>query len=334
MTTGQNPNPTLNDVARLAGLSLSAASYALRGARNIPPATAERVKAAAKTLGYRANPRVTELMTHIRRGQPVARGERIAFIWSDAPWKERSFQPFFQGVQARAAELGYGIEEFWLEEPGMTPIRLANILRSRGITGLILSPLHYNSHFELGWDWSLFSAAILGNAACTPELHRAGHHHYLGMRMAMEKLMEQGCSRIATLLDPAINDRAKRAWSASFLEHHPDRERSRAYLRFDSDPRKTPLLAWLKKIRADALVCCTPIAKQLCPANSNRCGGRRIAVLDRNTSGSRWDGVEQGEVVMGEQAIDLVAGQLTHNERGAPQHPKMLLFPGIWVQGM
>ncbi len=330
MTTGQNPNPTLNDVARLAGLSLSAASYALRGARNIPPATAERVKAAAKTLGYRANPRVTELMTHIRRGQPVARGERIAFIWSDAPWKERSFQPFFQGVQARAAELGYGIEEFWLEEPGMTPIRLANILRSRGITGLILSPLHYNSHFELGWDWSLFSAAILGNAACTPELHRAGHHHYLGMRMAMEKLMEQGCSRIAALLDPAINDRAKRAWSASFLEHHPERERSRAYLRFDSDPRKTHLLAWLKKIRADSLVCNSSTAHLLNPLGSSRTRGCRIVVLDRAPQETLWSGIDQGEEILGTQAVDLVAGQLTHNERGAPLHPKMLLFPGQW----
>src|SRR5690606_32389747 len=107
------------------------------------------------------------------------------------PWKERAFLSFFKGVKERAVELGYGIEEFWFKEPGMTPPRLAQILRSRGITGLVLSPLHHNQHFEPGWDWSFFSAAILGNAACTPELHRAGHHHYLGMRLALEKLVEQ-----------------------------------------------------------------------------------------------------------------------------------------------
>ncbi|WP_263264251.1 LacI family DNA-binding transcriptional regulator [Pseudomonas sp. RIT-PI-S] len=52
-TTGR---PTLNEVARLSGVSPITASRALRGVSTVAPALAERVRDAAASLGYVANP--------------------------------------------------------------------------------------------------------------------------------------------------------------------------------------------------------------------------------------------------------------------------------------
>jgi LacI family transcriptional regulator len=326
------PGSTLKSIARETGLSLSAISYALRGAPNISAATIKRVRAAAEKLGYQANPRVTELMAHIRRGLPVARGEKIAFIWADTVWKKRFSKSLFHGVNQRASELGYGIEEFWLKEPRMTSSRLAQILHHRGIRGVIFSPLHQHHHFALDWDWTLFSSAILGNATCTPELHRVGHHHYLGMRLALKTLLEQGHRRIAALLNPETNERAKRAWSASFLEHHPSRAKARHFLLLEAQPQKAPVLRWLKKIQADVLICQSSTAHFLNSTSWRSSQPLRWVVLDKSSEKSPWSGIDQGEEILGAQAVDLVAAQLTQHEQGAPLHPKMLLYPGHWVE--
>jgi LacI family transcriptional regulator len=48
--------PTLRDIARLAGVSVAAASYALRGDRRVGATTAARIREAAKRLSYRRDP--------------------------------------------------------------------------------------------------------------------------------------------------------------------------------------------------------------------------------------------------------------------------------------
>src|SRR5713101_1154572 len=47
--------PTITDVARAAGVSMTTVSHALNGRGFVDPATRERVKEAARKLGYRPN---------------------------------------------------------------------------------------------------------------------------------------------------------------------------------------------------------------------------------------------------------------------------------------
>ncbi|MBV9281528.1 MAG: LacI family DNA-binding transcriptional regulator [Chloroflexi bacterium] len=61
---------TIRDVAAAAGVSLSTASYALRGGRKLRPETVDRVKAAAARLEYRPN----ALMQSLLRGRSYTVG--------------------------------------------------------------------------------------------------------------------------------------------------------------------------------------------------------------------------------------------------------------------
>lgn len=318
---------TLKDVAKAAGLSVSAVSYALRGAPNIPSSTVERVRKLADRLGYRPQPRVAELMAHIRRGRTMPAGERLAFLWMDAPWKKRTFSILWTGARNRAAELGYGMEEFWLLEPGMTPARLHGILRARGIRGLVLSPLAGADHFELPWDWSPFCGVILGNAAGNPELHRAGHHHFSGMRQAVRHFREVGHRGMAALLPRSVDERAKRAWSGAFLAHHPHPASARRGLWVADGVDARAVGRWWRKLSPGALIT-TQVFLPALPAGARK---RPLLVLDWTPAVAGLPGIDQMESSIAAHAVDLVVARLQRNEGGIPSVPTQLLLPGRLV---
>jgi LacI family transcriptional regulator len=45
-------------------------------------------------------------------------------------------------------------------------------------------------------------------------------------------------------------------------------------------------------------------------------------------------GVDQSYDMVAANAVDLVVSQLNSNETGVPPWPRMLLFPGRWVEAV
>jgi LacI family transcriptional regulator len=328
----KNVHITMAQIAAEAGVARATVSYALREHPKIPLETATRVREAAERLGYQPNPQVASLMAHIRRGRPMAKGERIAFLWLDAHPGVRTFPVILEGARRRAEQLGYALEEFWLDEPGMSAARLGQIIRARGIAGLVISPiLEGHPSFRINWDWSQFAPAIVGNAACTPELHHAGFHHFMGMRTAFLALQAEGAQRIGALVYLDINERAKRALSSAFIAHSPAPDVGVRRIRVQARGVTTGLVSWLRQLRPDALITHCSLAQHLTMQHPGALKKLKIAVLDRPGETCAWAGIDQGEDVIAANAVDLVVGQLLRNERGAPEHVKMLLFPGRWV---
>lgn len=320
------PTVTLIAVARACGLSVSAVSYALRGAPNIPAATADRVRRTAETLGYRPHPRVAELMAHIRRARQPGPGERLAFVWMDAPFRSRPFATMWTGARDRAEQLGFALEEFWLKEPGLTAARLETILTARGLTGVILSPLSREARYDLRWNWQNFAGAVIGNAAGFPELPRSGHHHFSGMREAITRLTSQGHRRIATWLDAGVNERAKRAWSGAFLAHHPLPSQVRSLLWLIESDTTTGFSQWWKQRRPEALITLGAFVPLL-PKTVLR---QPVILLDRVPNDHTFPGVDQAEDFLAARAVDLVTVQLARHDRGLPDLPAQFLLPGRW----
>ncbi|SDO88039.1 transcriptional regulator, LacI family [Nakamurella panacisegetis] len=88
---------TIYDVARKAGVAASTVSRAFARPGRVNAVTAERIRGAAESLGYRANP--------LARALPTGRTSIIAFTISDVA------NPFYaeiiRGAQAAAAEAGF-----------------------------------------------------------------------------------------------------------------------------------------------------------------------------------------------------------------------------------
>ncbi len=336
--TKLSPYPvTLKQIALRAGVSRATVSYALRNHPKIPVATRDHVHAVATRLGYRPNPRIAGLMAHIRRGRTRPFGERIAFVWVHTTREEAERSLFLQavlaGARARAGQSGYALEEFWTADPGMNDVRLQRIIQARGIVGVVLSPVTTaETSVTLGWDWSCFAAAVIGNVTWTPELHHAGHHHYLGMRMGVLELAKLGYTRLAALADVETHERAKRAWEGAFLAHHPSSARAHGLWRLHRQGEKNDLAGWLRKTRADALIVSTTALLAL-PELRRAVRERALPVvtLSWQNEAPGIGGVDQCHERVAAHAIDLVIAQLHLNELGPPDLPRMMLFAGSWV---
>lgn len=321
-------SPTLTSVARAAGLSVAATSYALRGSPKIPAATREHVRAVAERLGYRPNARVAELMAHIRGGHSPDSAEVIALVWLEGrAFRMSDFQRLVQaGATERARERGFRLTAFWLPAHG-SPARLAQVLRARGIAGVVFGPVNAGTPVALDWPWDNFAMAVVGMAEWTQPLSRSGHHHYEAMRLALARLQDTGARRPAAWLDAATNLRAHRAWQAAWLACAPAGSARRLKLANPGD--ETGLADWLAAHRPDALVCGSPGELNL----ARRAGWKGDAarsVLLSWSPGHDGCGVEQGYDTIAAHAVDLVVAQLQRNERGLPDPPRMLLFPGRW----
>ncbi len=322
------PAPTLTAVARAAGLSAATVSYALRGSPKIPDATRDRVRAIAARLGYRPNARVAELMSHIRGGRSPDSAEVVALVWIEGRASEMS--PFQRLVQAGAAERakarGCRLTAFWLPAHG-SPARLAQVLRARGIAGVVFGPVNAGAPVALDWPWNDFAMAVVGMAEWTQPLSRSGHHHYEAMRLALARLQEAGARRPAAWVEASTNLRAHRAWQAAWLACAPNGSARRLRLAAPGD--EAGLAAWLATHRPDALVLSSPGDLH----HARRAGWKGDAsrsVLLSWESGHAAVGIEQGYDTIAAHAVDLVIAQLQRNERGLPEPPRMLLFPGRW----
>lgn len=324
---------TLAQIAKAAGLSIGTVSLALRDSPLLLDETKRKVRAVAEKLGYRPNPRVSALMAHIRRAKKVHQGERLAFIWLEATQEETRgglFSEYLNGARARAEHLGYALEEYRVNTPGVSPARLERILIARGIVGVVFSPMLHAAYFELPWDLGNFAAAVIGNASCRPDLHRAGFNHYLAVRALLQQMVQRGHSHSAAVFSREADQRARGAMSAAFLSNHPAGpvEAARRIFFVEHSPFEVPG-SWLARLKPDSLVThgdyCSvwqhgDMAAKLPPTY----------LIDVRPDGPRCPGIAQGEAVIAASAVDLVVGQLLRNERGVPPDAQSLLFAGHW----
>jgi len=119
---------TIGDVARVAGVSRSTASYALSGKRSLSEEVRQRVAAAVAELGYTPNAGARALAT--------SRTKTLGLL---AQFLEDEFAPammqYFLGVSNTARQLGYDL--LLVNEPD-GPASLRRVLASRMVDGVVL----------------------------------------------------------------------------------------------------------------------------------------------------------------------------------------------------
>ena len=345
--SGADRRVTLREVAKAAGVSVSAVSYALRGAANIPAETAARVRGVAEKLGYRPNARVGELMAHIRQARPLAKAEPLAMVYleGDRAWTRKNgfAQVVETGARTYAAQRGYRLDTFWLAEVDGNARRLAGILTARGISGVLFAPTVGKERIELDWPWENFAVAVAGMSELSVALPRAGHHHYEAMREVLRRLAAAGVKRPVLLAEAVTNERAHRGWEAAWLAYGGAGAARRVWLQTEAgraqgaegegwNANVAEIGAWLKATKADALVVDSSGLRKLAAAAGWTDATGRTVALAWDT-GSIYPGIDQGYDAIAAHAVDLVVTQLQRNERGLPNPPPMLLFPGRWRSG-
>lgn len=338
MASSPRQRITLRDIAEAAGVHFSTVSLALRNHPRLPRATCQRVQKVAKRLGYVPDPMLASLASYRRTLRPVSYRATLAWVTAFPgrdDWRRvHIFREQHAGAQRRAAELGYKLEHFWLGEPGLSPARASQILRTRNILGLIVAPLP-RAGSMLKLDWAEFSAVAIGYSLVTPALHVVSAHQYRCIRLAVQELRARGYRRIGLVMLSASDDRVDHNWQAGLLIEQS---------RMSSGERLPPLLlatwnerefaTWMEQVRPDAIITkLGEVVPALHAMGLKPPEGLGLVYLGDAHPGEGHSGVNENPQQVGVAALDFVVGMLHRNERGEPAVPHRLLIDGVWIDG-
>jgi LacI family transcriptional regulator len=329
---------TMTDVARRAGVCQATVSLALRHHPSIPAATRERVEQAAEALGYRKNAPISTLMACVRARKQMEPTTALAAVtgWPTRQWFAESdfYQGLMRGAVDRARELGYKLEEFWLNEPGLSERRLSQILVARGIEGAVVFPVPEHPHVDLEWD--KFAGSTIGYTLIEPALPRVSVAHYDAVTIALSQLSCRGYRRIGLAVDAVINERVQRHWLAAFCAYQFDPQAfdpGSVLLSQGNDIEQFG--AWLRSYRPDAIIVggLFEIRPWLSQLGLEAPGDVGLVGLSNRYAQSGCAYIDERPDAVGAVAVEIVVDQIRRNEQGIPAQHRDVLISGAWGDG-
>jgi LacI family transcriptional regulator len=333
------PNPSLEEIARRAKVSRSTVSRVLRHDPRISPATAERVRKVARELDYRPNPLLSTLMERVRVGRNVSYQGTIGIVTDQADaaqWyinSSGSWGRIHFGALQRAQERGYQIECFSVRDYPADGRRLSQVLHTRDIRGVYVTPGFAGR--ELRLDWQSFSGATTGHGLVRPSLHRVCYYNYHGIQLACGKLRAAGYRRIGLYLEHRSNEVTDNNYLAGFLlflRSVPAANRIPPTLvtRYAADEFR----AWYRQHRPDAVISSQAIVAEWALELGARCPDDFGFVhLDHTPNLTQWAGINHNNELIGRGVIDLILAQVNRGETGIPSHPTTTMVEGFWAEG-
>lgn len=329
---------TMMDVARAAGLSRAATSYALRDDPHVSEATRVRVRKIANSLGYRPDPLLSKLMSHLHEGAAKRYLGKLAFINPD-PKKDYAktateMRSFFGSLAPRALALGYEVEEFWWHEPGRSPRQLARMLLARGIRGIIVGEMQTMGELT-GFPWEHFSSITVGYSVVAPTLPRVVPHHYRNTTIALQQVQAAGYKRPGLLAYRQQSDAMSRLQVGSFLAWHAySPGGGRADLVSDTGMNDKVIRQWFDAQRPDVILTTNQPANIFFSEAGIRFP-RDVALVSLLQYGDapQIAGVTAGYDRLGAMAVNQLVLRLQHDERGIPENIPTIELEGRWVDG-
>jgi LacI family transcriptional regulator len=336
--------PTTREIALACGCNQSSVSRALRGNLKVSPERRAEIQRVARDMGWRANALASAYMAQIRTQRPPSYQATIGFLnthpTSNRPgdWLMHQVRNL-EGARQRAATLGFEVESFWLNEPGLTVRRLHGILRARGISGLIIPKRQSQSPALEAMTWERYAAVALEFSLSVPLMTRVATHSTHGFDLVFRKAAELGYRRIGVVvsedydrsLDHGVHfpmAYAREFWSArmgleicryDFAEPMPE-----------AMPR---IQRWLRETRPEMVLGEDIAWRAIQDMGWHVPTNVAFMNIDWSPEYPLIAGYNHRHDLQGAAAVDLVVGRLLQNDLGVPDVPRCLMIEGTWVDG-
>jgi len=327
---------TQRDMAKALGLSQAAVSLALSGQGKISDEIRRRVRSHAEEHGYRIDPALSALAAY-RTGKrrPGFQGT-VAWI-TNFPgrdcWKIDTFVDYHAGAESFLASHGYGMETFWLREPGMSAARLSDILKARGIDCILLCPQE-RAGVVADWDFSEFSVVTFGFTLEKPRFHMVTAQGFTSMRVLCDSLHDLGHRAIGFAYGQEVEKRSQGSWLGGYL----------VWQSLDPSARKIPplrlaegndkgLLRWKDRYKPDATISTDVAAFEFLKKSGCRIPREMsfcltVADPSQGVGGMTFDNYRIGEI-----AARKVIGLHHARERGTPPLHEFTAIEGVFDPG-
>ena len=325
---------TLRDIAKEAGSSLAAVSMALRDDPRIPAATRNRVKEAAKRLGYRPDPALSEFISSRWRGGASREGVTLGFL-HNSPEAVGGDARIYRGAVARAGELGYKLDTFYTKQYA-DDAALQRVLRARNIRGLLLDM------FEppcVNLNWSDFCAVNCRLGGFLPPLHTVYQDVVSAIEALWQGAQARGYRRIGFAMleydNVVLNDDALRRAAISLTQNQSEAVPPLILKSSQDWWHKTP--RWYRKWKPDAVIGMNVAFLRALTMEGGvkvpeEVGFARLVTEDGAEIG-KVAGLVDPEVSIGRAAIDQLDLCLRTHQYGLPEVRMHHLIEPRWQEG-
>ena len=333
---------TMRHVAERAGVTQATVSMALANHPRIAAETRARIRALAERMGYQPNAYISGRMRARRRRRPVQDRPVLALVspfptedgWRVAP--APTVRQMREGALERAAERGYNAQEFWLHRDEMDNKRFSEILRSRGIHGVLVGPVPAGAPPpQLAWEH--FAAVCLSTPFPGLNLMTVCNDHYFSSLRVVQECHRRGYRRPGLVLLRSHQGRFHGRWEAGLLFGQRDLPAitPAAPLLLDDWGDAATLAAWAAREQPDVVI--TPGAEALLPVMHQLGwkvpGTLGLAGLGLSSREQRCAGIFQNGRLIGATGVDALIAMMERNERGLPEQGRTLMVEGIWHGG-
>lgn len=330
---------TQADVGRRAGVTASTVSLALRNDPRIPGATQQKVRAAAKALGYKPDPVLSALVArrdlHLKR---ITRANLAALLddrWA-AEGRNLWIGSFLAGIETACARFGYDLDVIRIQRDLGGHRDPDRVLHGRGIRGLMLLPM-FDQELPPKLRWNRYSAVAIGSPPQSIPLSRVGSDAFMAMHIACRRLRELGYRRIGLVNSFLVEQRLNFEWLGSIAKESflPDSGLVIVPPHLPAKLEPGGVIDWVRRERPDAVV-----TNQGFLFDWLNEGGFRVpekvglVLLNRDFSEpSGAAGLSQHLDAAGESAVELLHTLLLRGETGFPAIPREVLIRPHWVDG-
>lgn len=348
--------PTLQDIADRTGFGRATVSMALRNHPDIKQATKDLIRRTADEMGYRPNPMIAALMTQLRERGPGGRREkfrgmvtgRIALVSRfnkpickarvrEAGLGDSFYRPLYDAIDESAGARGYGLDEFCHGENPVSDGRLTQILRARGIQGVLFFPGTDEPGLEFPeLDWRYFATVLIGFNTAHDGLHQVCSDYGYDFEHALQHVRSAGFRRIGLAVTKRVDAATNHAWGARYLFYrHGIQAKDRLPPLFSPHEylEQTEICSWFERYRPEVVLTAGEKARDILVRAGHRVPEdvRVVNLVQRGEPGLA--GIDPHTAEVGHAAVDLLVSLLHGNHLGPPVFPRMISIRGHWVGG-
>jgi LacI family transcriptional regulator len=351
MDAPDTPPPSLSKIARRAGVAKSTVSMALRNDPLISERQRKRIRKMATGMGWRPQPHVAQLMSQLsllRNRQCKATLAMVSAVEADPKTIPPSSAAagWLAGAEARARQLGYGLDHFWLHDPEISAERLAKILWARNVQGVVLHSLDSTTCLPLakrGSAWRQFPIVTIGSRMQMFPLNFVCADYHATAMQGCRQLLSSGYRRIGLYMVRWLDNKWEHRLVGGYRTCMEEWELDMPPVFFVNCPRNQPadesvqaaFKRWLTEQRLDACLGVTSyVLDRILMAGLQVPGDIGVAVLDLpGELRGRVAGMEQQHMNAGMAAIDALVSQILRQEAGIPPFQQGIMIGSSWVPG-
>ncbi|MDX2109657.1 MAG: LacI family DNA-binding transcriptional regulator [Verrucomicrobiota bacterium] len=323
--------PTLQDVAREAGVSKATACKALNRYSDVRESTRQAVLDAVSKLHYIPDQTLSEIAVARWRKLPTQTGTVVGWLQNNPLSEYRTYR---ESAIKRALELGMRVEVFIQDDYPSIP-RLTQVLTSRGIRGLLVGPQFHPDLLDT-FDWSQFAAVSCNRGRFELPIPAVIPDYFQSIMLCVERMKARGYRRLGAALcqhDPVhIDDHCRHAaWNYAS-----------ALYGFDNIPlwsgpfdAADGFIQWVKEYKPDGILGIhSGMVWWLINAGYAVPGKIAFATLHQDfNQDDGTAGCDNRMAHLGRKAVDQVALMLRTREVGLSQPRFTVTVAPAWVDG-